>query len=117
MKISKGTIIEFRGDPLTGIAMIVIKEASGNTEVIDIDFTDALSDFVIFFPEMVMPTFSTYSKFSVDFDKIVGKEVYYSLNDYGDLEGLAPVDRANLDIILSYGYYKNSHSTQKDEGQ
>jgi len=92
MKIYKGTIKEFRGTWSSGIATLLIEDDKGVIKKIPCDNGPTVIALEACFGETIGESNGGY----------IGKQIYYSIADWGVLEGFIPVDDASEKVIEAY---------------
>lgn len=100
MKLLKGAIEKIESDPFTGIALIALKNDKNEIDIVSSMYFVLLSSLLLAYREIV-----THDQ-RLNLQAIEGKELYYTKDDNDKLWGFMPVEKADLNLTLSYGYFK-----------
>lgn len=88
MNLQKGTIMGFSGSYGSGIGYLKIKKKNGMTVNIPVDNATTVRSLDSAYGNVITAGHTVNQK------AIIGKEIEYSMTDYGTMEGFNPIDKA-----------------------
>lgn len=94
-EIRKGKIIGFHGTWGSGLGYLSIKREDGVVETISCENAPTVRALDDAFGNVI-------KDHMVDNKAIEGKEIYYSIGDFGLLEAFTPVEEASAELLESY---------------
>lgn len=92
MDMQKGTILDFTGSWSSGVAMLTIKIDDGTELSIPCENSQTVRALDACFGGVIVPGHS------VGVDAIRGKEIYFSLDDFGMLKGFSPIEPDEMEV-------------------
>jgi len=111
VKLLKGAITKIEGDPFTGIALIALKNDKNGIDIVFSMYFLLISNLILAYNEIVT------HDLKLNFQAIEGKEIYYTKDESNRLSGFMPVEKADLHLITSYGYFKGEEIPIEQFGQ
>ena len=96
MKIETGTILGFQGSWSSGLAWLIVKDHSGRERHLNCENAATVRALDDAFGDVITPAHC------VNQEAIRGKEIYYSVGDFGLLEAFTPVDEAGPELIEAF---------------
>lgn len=101
-KINKGKIVEFRGSYQSGLGALILTDASGTEQMVPCENAATVRALDSAFGGVIGDAHD------VNQSAIAGKEIYWSLDEFGlVLGGFTPVDEAGDKLI---GLYKSQQA-------
>ena len=82
----RGTIVEFRGSWLSGLATLIIHNDEGEREIVPCENAATVRALEAAFGDVIGPGHT------VNAEAIVGRKILYSTDPIGVLEGFTPVE-------------------------
>lgn len=95
-EIRKGKILGFQGSWGSGLAQLVIETPDGRTDYVNCDNTPTVRALERAFGNVIA------EGHMINNEAIKGKEIYYSIGDFGILEGFTPVEEASSELEEMY---------------
>jgi hypothetical protein len=100
MRLLKGKILAFEGDPYLNVSFLAIKHDDGTVDITVGQFSEIVSKLISAYPDILG------MDFKIDLRAVKDREIYYTAGDFGVLFGFTPIEQADPQLSVAYGYYK-----------
>lgn len=84
--LERGTIVGLSGSWGSGIAMLMIKDDKGKVNMIACDNATTIRSLDACYGDVIT------EGHGINLKNVIGKEIFYSMTDYGVVEGFTPVE-------------------------
>jgi len=95
-EIRKGKIVGFQGSWGSGLAQLVIEKPDGSVDYVNCDNAPTVRALDGAFGNVIA------EGHMINNEAIKDKEIYYSIGDFGILEGFTPVEQASPELEKMY---------------
>ena len=95
--LKRGTIIEFQGSYMSGLAMLVVKDENDMVKYVSCENTSMVKALESAFGNVISNSHNVKSD-----GGHVGKDIFYHVDDFGVIEWFIPVEDAPKEIIQMY---------------
>ena len=106
-EIKKGKIVGFQGSWGSGLAQLVVKRPSGEIDYVNCDNASTVRALENAFGNVIA------EGHMIDNNAIKGKEIYYSVGDFGILEGFTPIEEASPELERKYLRQRMAYARSK----